>query len=254
MAAIDGLYLSLIFPEPPPDRPFVYINMVATVDGKITVDGSERGIGSEADKRLFYELRAHAGAVLDGAATARLSGASPRVRPPDLQRWRRDRGQAAHPLGVLLTASGNLPLDSAFFTSEAFEAAVFAAETIPAERLAALRHTRRPVHLVPAGDSAVPAMLQVLHQQYGVQRLLCEGGGTLNSTFIHQGLADELFLSIAPKIAGGRDNLTAVEGEPFHRDTMPALELMSWHHHLPTGEVFTRWRFQRPATATGGSP
>lgn len=245
MDAVNGWYLSLDFPAPPSDRPFVYINMVATVDGKITVDGSERGLGSEADKRLFHELRAHADAVLDGARTARVSGASPRVRDPDLIAWRRAHGKPPHPLGVLITASGDLPLDTPFFTSREFEAVVFAAESVPAERLAALRAAGRPVHVVPASRAAVAAMLRILRSQYGVARLLCEGGGTLNAELIHLKSADELFLTIAPKIAGGRDNLTPVEGEPFHRDTMPRLDLVHWRHYPPTGEVFTRWRFRR---------
>ncbi len=243
--AISGWYLSLDFPDPPPNRPYVYLNMVATVDGKITVDGSEQGIGSDADKRLFHELRAHADAVLDGARTARVSGASPRVRDPDLIAWRRERGKPPHPLGVLITASGNVPLDTPFFTSREFEAVVFAAESVPAERLAALHAAGRPVHVVPAGRAAVAAMLRILRSQYGVVRLLCEGGGTLNAELIHLHSADEFFLTIAPKIAGGRDNLTPVEGEPFHRDSMPALDLVHWRHYPPTGEVFTRWRFRR---------
>lgn len=244
-SSIAGLYLDLEFPQPPPGRPYVYINMVASVDGKITVEGSERGLGSDADKRLFHELRAHADAVLDGATTARVSGASPRLRDPDLTAWRQAHGMAAQPLGVLITATADLPLDSSFFTSDAFEAVVFVSEAAPAERLARLRATRRPVHLVPQGRQAVAEMARILHEQYGVRRLLCEGGATLNAEFIRLGLADELFVTIAPKIVGGRDTLTAVAGEPYGRDDMPRLDLVSWHAHPPTGEVFTRWRFRR---------
>ena len=244
-ASIPGLYLDLALPEPPPDRPYVYINMVASVDGKITVEGSERGLGSDADKRLFYELRAHADAVLDGANTARVSGASPRLRDDDLVEWRRARGMAPQPLGVLITASADLPLDTGFFTSQDYTAVVFAAETTPPDRLARLRATGRPVHIVPAGIEAVAAMVRVLHKEYGVNRLLCEGGGMLNAELVRLGLADELFLTIAPKIVGGRANLTSVEGQPYGRADMPPLDLAFWHHHAPTGEVFTRWRFTR---------
>jgi 2,5-diamino-6-(ribosylamino)-4(3H)-pyrimidinone 5'-phosphate reductase len=248
---INGLYLNLEFPEPPDSRPHVYINMVASVDGKITLEGSERGIGSDADQRLFHELRAHADAVLDGATTARISGASPRVRDDDLREWRIARGKSPHPLGVLITASGNLDLTRRFFTSDEFEAVVFAAESMPPERLAALRSTRRPVHVVPEGIEAVAEMLRILRAEYGVQRLLCEGGGTLNAQFIHLNAADDFFLTIAPKIVAGRDNLTPVEGAPFTRDTTPLLDLTFWHHHHPTGEVFTRWRFRHPGAAGG---
>ncbi len=243
--SIAGLYLGIDFPAAPPGRPFVYINMVASVDGKITVEGSERGLGSEADKRLFHELRAHADAVLDGANTARISGSSPVVHDADLKQWRLDHGKRPQALGVLITASADLPLDRPFFTSDEFDAVVFVAETAPPERVTALRATRRPVHIVPAGRQAVAEMVRILHADYGVRRLLCEGGATLNAEFIRLGLADELFLTIAPKIVGGRDALTAVAGDPYGRDDMPLLDLVSWRHHAPTGEVFTRWRFRR---------
>lgn len=244
-ASINGLYLDITFPEPPPNRPYVYINMVASVDGKITVEGSERGLGSEADKRLFYELRAHADAVLDGANTVRVSGASSRLRDPDLIAWRQAHGMSRTPISVLITASADIRPDIPFFTARDFEAVAFVSEHAPAERLQHLRETGRPVHLVPAGPAAVAEMARILHAEYGVRRLLCEGGATLNAEMIRLGLADELFVSVAPKIVGGRDTLTAVAGEPYGRDDMPLLDLLSWHHHPPTGEVFTRWRFRR---------
>lgn len=253
--SIAGLYLDMTLPEGTAGRPFVYINMVASVDGKITVEGSERGLGSDADKRLFYELRAHADAVLDGATTVRISGASPRLHDQGLIAWRRARGMSDEPIGVIITASADLPLDGSFFTSGAFQAVVFVAETAPPERIERLRQTGRPVHIVPAGRQAIAAMARILHDEYGVRRLLCEGGGTLNAEFIRLGIADELFLTVAPKIVGGRGNLTAVEGQPYGRDDMPALDLVSWHHYPPTGEVFTRWRFRHEEgeTRRGGT-
>lgn len=239
-------YLSTLrFPNPPADRPYVYINMVASVDGKITVEGSEQGLGSDVDKRLFYELRGLADAVLDGAATARISGASPRIRFDDIVAWRREQGLAPHPLGVLITASGDLDTSKSFFTSRQFAGVVFAAETMPPDRLERLRAAGRPVHVVPTGIAAIGEMLRVLRNEYGVRHLLCEGGGTVNAQFFHLDAADELFLTIAPLIVGGRENLTAVEGDPFIRNTVPRLALRSWQIHEPTGEIFTRWAVHR---------
>jgi 2,5-diamino-6-(ribosylamino)-4(3H)-pyrimidinone 5'-phosphate reductase len=243
--SIPGLYLPLDFPQPLPGRPTVFIDMVASVDGKTTVDGSERGLGSEADKRVFYELRANADAVLNGANTLRISGSSSLVHDADLIEWRRTHNSRAQALGGVITASGDLPLDASFFTSREFEAAVFVSRAAPPERIERLRQTGRAIHLISEGDQGVADAVRILHDEYGVRRLLCEGGATINAALIHQQLADELFLTIAPKIVAGRGNLSVVEGAPYHRDTMPPLTLISWHHHQPTGEVFTRWRFTR---------
>src|SRR5262249_28060575 len=140
--------LDIDFPEPPPGRPFLYINMVASVDGKSTVEGSERGLGSEADKRLFHELRVHADVVLNGANTLRISGSSSLVREPDLVEWRQAHMPNPQALGAVMTASGNLPLDAPFFTSREFEGVVFVSRSAGAERVARLRAAGRPVHEV----------------------------------------------------------------------------------------------------------
>lgn len=245
-SSIDGLYLALELDDAPGDeRPFVYINMVASVDGKIAVEGSERGLGSDADKRLFYELRGRADAVLNGGTTARTSGSSPRVRPEDVRTWRIERNLPAHPIGVLITESGQVPFDGPFFTDPTLRCVVFASRSIVASPLERLRAAGRPVHLIPGGVEGIGEMLRVLRQQYDVRRLLCEGGGTVNAGMVRLGAADELFLTIAPKIVGGHDIPTIVEGAPFGRADMPPLDLLFWQHHRPTGEVFTRWRFRR---------
>ena len=242
--SIDGFYLDLEFAQPE-GRPFVAINMVASLDGKITVEGSERGLGSAADKRLFYELRALSDAVLDGARTVRISGSSPRVREPDLIEWRTARGLPPDPLGVLITASANIPTDIPFFTSPDFRAVAFVSADAPSDRVDRLRQAGRPLHLVTPGEQGVADMVRILHDEYAVRRLLCEGGANLNAQFIRLGLVDEFFLTIAPKIVGGWEGLTAVTGDAYDRETMPALDLVSWRHHEPTGEVFTRWRLRR---------
>ena len=53
-------YTALSFPDPPPDRPYVIVNMVSAADGKITIEGTERGLGSKSDQLLMRELRVHA--------------------------------------------------------------------------------------------------------------------------------------------------------------------------------------------------
>src|SRR5689334_318920 len=55
----------------PPERPYLGLNMVATADGKATIDGRSGPIGNEADRELFHELRAQTDAVMAGASTVR---------------------------------------------------------------------------------------------------------------------------------------------------------------------------------------
>ena len=84
-----------------------------------------------------------------------------------------------------------------------------------------------------------------LREQHGVRSVLCEGGPTLNAHLLAAGLVDELFLTLNPKLAGGAAALTIVAGRAL---VEPAeLELVSLAEG--DGDLFTRWRVQKPLQA-----
>src|SRR5262249_52016286 len=120
-------YLELTFPEPPADRPYVLVNMVGSLDGKAVVEHNEQGLGSPADQYRMQERRAHAHAVINGPGTMREGGASPRLRDPELVRWRRAHGKATdHPLGALITRKGNFALTGDYFNGSGLACVIFA--------------------------------------------------------------------------------------------------------------------------------
>ncbi len=67
------------------------------------------------------------------------------------------------------------------------------------------------ISYVVAEDEAmdVGAMLEVLGRELGIERLLLEGGGHVNGSFLAAGLVDEISLLIAPAIDGG-EGITGV--------------------------------------------
>ncbi len=243
--AISGAYADLALPEPPADRPFVYLNMVSSVDGKATVDGSERGLGSADDKRMMQELRSHADAVMNGATTLRVSGSSPLVRDELLLERRRQLGLAPQPVGVIVSRRGELPLDAPFFRSGKFEGAVVVTDLSTERQRDAIRATGRRVIVVPDGPENGRAIVSAVAQELGVRRLLCEGGPTINRSLLGAGVVDELFLTFAPWLVGGVENLTIVEGEPFSRETMVRLRFLQALHDEATDELYLRYAVAR---------
>ncbi|HLZ25939.1 MAG TPA: dihydrofolate reductase family protein [Chloroflexota bacterium] len=183
-------------------RPFLAVNMVATVDGRAALNGSAVGIGSALDHRLLFELRAEADVVLHGAGTVRADPLSARV-PHDLVDQRLARGQTPQPLGAIITRSGNLPRQHPYYDSLAV-IYVTTDSTVPVD--APLVEIRRV--------ASVEAAVHDLGQR-GVRRILCEGGPTLNAALFEAGLVDDVFLTIAPKLVGGLDPLTIVKGGAF---------------------------------------
>jgi riboflavin-specific deaminase-like protein len=211
--------------EPRGDRPYLAINMVATADGRAALNGSAVGIGSTADKRLMRELRAEADVVLHGAGTVRADPLSARV-PRDLIEQRLAAGLSEQPLGAIVTRSGNLPAQHPYYES---------ATVIYVTSDRVVHVDAATVEICRVGS--VPEAVDDLARR-GVRRILCEGGPTLNAALFAAGLIDDVFLTIAPKVIGGRDPLTIVKGDQFadaiHLELGSLVEL--------EGELFLRYR------------
>ncbi len=237
-------YTSLDLPPPPRDRPYVLVNMVMSADGKVVVDGTEQGIGSKADQRLMRELRVNADIVLNGAGTLRASGSSSRLGDPALEELRFRRGKPRLPVAATISASGDLPLDRLFFTASDFQAVVYLAHSTPPERCEDIEATGRHVVLLPA-EAPIEAMLRHMRHELGASVLLCEGGPSLNAQMFRLDVIDEYFVTIGPVIVGGEKTLTPVEGEPYTRETLRQLELVSAVSNPATSEIYCRYRVRR---------
>ncbi len=243
----DGLYRELEFPPAPPERPFVFVNMVSSIDGKAVVEKTERGLGSSTDQSLMRRLRAHADLVLTGAATFRASGAGSAIDDPALRETRVKRGLSPNPVAGLLVNSDGLDTSRAFFTSPNYDAVVFAGPGVSEPEVVRLRSTGRRVERIGAGAAGLRGMLADLRGERGVERLLVEGGPSVNAALLAIGAVDEFFVTLAGKIVGGRDTLTIVEGDPFTPTTLPTFAPISVVWNPTELEMYCRWRRVTPA-------
>jgi riboflavin biosynthesis pyrimidine reductase len=238
-------YTAITFPAAPADRPYVILNMVTSLDGRVTVEGTERGLGSPRDQRLMRELRVHADVTLNGAGTLRASGTSSRLGDPALEDLRERRGLPSVPIASVLSRSGDLPLDRLFFTARDFEAVVYLSDAAPTERARAVEATgRRVVHL-PAHDE-MPAMLAHMRHELGASLLLVEGGPTINGQLFDLGCVDEFFLTLGAVVVNGDHLKTAVLSDRAPGlDALTRFELLSAVPNGETGEVYLRYRVRR---------
>jgi riboflavin-specific deaminase-like protein len=180
------------------DRPFVAVNFAATIDGRASIDGVSGEIGSAADTHMLSALRTRFDAIMIGAGTMR-SERYGRPIPNQGQRERRERIGLPHdPLMVIISGRLDLPWDAPLFTSGGGRVLIFtSSEAEPPPTATSLRvvHHEGGVDLAEA--------LRQLGRERGIRALLCEGGPTLHGELEAGGLVDELFLTIAPKLAGG---------------------------------------------------
>lgn len=228
--AVSGLDLGSRAPE---GRPYVVINMVATLDGKAAVGGSTRGLGGEADRELFHTLRTQADALLIGAGTVRDERYGKAIKTDALRARREEEGLAPDPTMVIVSYRMELPSDLPILQEPGAPVMVATAAEGELEGVAA------DVTYERTGDD-LPLLLARLREDHGIRSVLCEGGPTLNSHLLAAGLADELFLSIDPVMVGGADALTLVAGRQL---AVPVrAELISL---LRSEEgLFGRWRLR----------
>ena len=181
----------------PPDRPYVVSNFALTWDGRVTIGGRAGPIGSSTDKRVLKRLRALADAVLVGAGTVRIETYGPLLDDEDLRRERREAGRSPDPLAIVPTRTGELPWDAGLFTSGRGEVRVLAAaeSEVPA--------TETPVSVSRFDREVDLAAALAQLREEGCRSLVCEGGPHLHAQLVELGIVDELFVTLAPKLAGG---------------------------------------------------
>ena len=188
-------------PAIPSGRPFVRCNMVAALDGAITVNGRSGGLGGPGDRLVFQVLRAVADVVLVGAGTARAEHYSP-VRLDDAAREQRlARRQSPVPPIAVVTGSGALDWSAPFFTDAEARPIVITTREGEAE---VQRGASGLAEVVVAGDVRVDMAVALEALGAGGHRnVLLEGGPGLNADVIRSGLLDELCLTVSPHLVGG---------------------------------------------------
>lgn len=267
----------LVVPEPAPGaRPYVIANFVETLDGVISftepghAGGGEISGFNEPDHMVMGLLRARADAVIFGTGTLHQDSGHVRTAPfvyPDLAddyaALRRHLGRASlHPLNVVVTASGHVNLAEPTFHHPDLRVII---ATTPAGHAYLSRSPLPPAveaRVVGAPDTPASAgqdtgvdplaLLTLLGHEYGVRVALHEGGPTLLGAFLAAGALDEIFLTLAPQVAG-RDRASQrpalVEGHAFSPGAAPWSRLESVKR---AGEhLFLRYAVVRGQEASG---
>lgn len=204
----------------------MHINVAMTADGKIdTFERRGAAISSQKDRERVDRLRADADAVMVGGHT--LLDEDPRltVRSADLRAEREARGLPPNPARVGVATRADLKPEADFLNAAPALIFLFTTTLTDSEQLERLRArgARVFVHEAPRVDLAMA--LQTL-KQHGLNRLMVEGGGTLNFELLRLGLVDELTAYVAPLVFGGETAPTLAAGEGLSREAAIPLQLV----------------------------
>ncbi|HEY8526188.1 MAG TPA: dihydrofolate reductase family protein [Acidimicrobiales bacterium] len=203
----------------------VLLSCAVSVDGYLDDASPDRLLLSdEADFDRVDELRAGCDAVLVGAGTVRADDPRLEVRSPDRRKDRLDRGLPETPLKVTLTAGGALDPGARMFASG--ESVVYCAAPAAARLRRRLAGVAGAVTVVPTdpGSGLAPVLADLAGR--GVGRLMVEGGGQVLTAFLTAGLADELYLAVAPLFVGDPAAPRAVGAGRFPHDVSRRMRLV----------------------------
>lgn len=213
------------------ERPYLILNFATTLDGRVAIDGRSGSIGSATDTEMLQRLRTRVDAVMIGAGTMRAERYGRIVSDQHLRGYRERTGLAHDPLAVIISNRLELPWDAGLFTNGGGRVVIFtASDQEPPE-------TATPVRVIRHPDGVdLPQALAWLRTERGIRSVLCEGGPTLHGRLREAGLADELFLTIAPKISGG-EGPRVLEGALIDVDEVELAWLLE-----SQSELFARYR------------
>lgn len=213
--ALSILYGRLQLPSHP-GQPYIVGNFVTTLDGVVALNEPGHASGgdisgfSRHDQLVMGLLRAIADAVIVGAGTLRSVPqhlwTAQYIYPPQAsayQQLRTSLGKPAPPLNVIVTAHGEVDLDLPVFQSGEVPVLLVTtahgAEHIRAQRLPPGVELRA---IQSDGLLSARAILQAVSRVRRSEVILVEGGPQLLGDFFAEQALDELFLTLAPQIAG----------------------------------------------------
>jgi riboflavin biosynthesis pyrimidine reductase len=213
--ALRRLYGRLLMPLPA-SRPFVFSNYVQSIDGVVTLEtgkssGGPISGGNEHDRIIMGLLRSVADAVIVGAGTLRSVPRhiwTPQYICPDLgeefAELRARLRKPKYPLNVIISGSGRLDPGFAILLQD--EVPVLVVTTEQGATEVPSRRSTTEVIVASKGTELTPgAILQAVTTASKGRLLLLEAGPSLMGQFLSDRLVDELFLTVAPQIAG-REN------------------------------------------------
>ena len=186
-------------------RPYVILSAAITLDGKLGVKNKRTKLSSKNDKIRVHKLRSIVDAIIIGKNTVNLDNPLLTVR----------HTKGKNPVRIILDSSGTIKSNSKIIqTCNKVPTVIVVSELISEKNLQRLRKFSLEIIVCGKNSVNIPKLLGVLLKK-GIKKILLEGGGTVNWSFVKKNLIDEAIVTLAPYIIGGKNTISLVEGIGF---------------------------------------
>jgi len=192
------------------NKPFCILKTAMSLDGKIaTSSGDSKWISNEKSRKYVHQLRHRVSGIMVGIGTV--------LADDPMLTTRLENKKSKDPHRIIIDTEGRIPLDSKILNLKSHSKTIIATtEKITSEKVKSLEDKNAEVVICPLKNNKVD--LNYLFEylaKMGIDSILVEGGSTLNESILKEKLVDKVVTFIAPKIIGGSQAKTPVEGEGF---------------------------------------
>ncbi|MBT2730959.1 bifunctional diaminohydroxyphosphoribosylaminopyrimidine deaminase/5-amino-6-(5-phosphoribosylamino)uracil reductase RibD [Bacillus sp. ISL-75] len=184
-------------------KPFVTLKSGITLDGKIaTYASNSKWITSEQSRHDVHLLRNENMAILVGVNTVIKDNPELTARIPN----------GRNPIRVILDSTLKIPLDSKVVTDKLAETWIFTCQKYDQDKEKTLKSLGMKVFPTNGVEKVDPKDVMEILGEHLISSVLIEGGGTINASFLENKCIDKVILYFAPKLIGGKDAPTFLEG------------------------------------------
>ena len=186
-------------------RPRIIFSAAITLDGKLATRTGDSKLSSNKDKIRVYTLRSKVDAILIGKNTAKLDNPILSVH----------HAKKKNPIRIILDSNATIKNDSRILrTSSKIPTIIVVGQMASKKNLRRLE--KFPVQVIVCGKQRinVKKLIGLLGKQK-IKKILVEGGGETNWSFVKENLTDEVIITVTPYLVGGITATTLVDGDGF---------------------------------------
>ncbi|WP_337018116.1 bifunctional diaminohydroxyphosphoribosylaminopyrimidine deaminase/5-amino-6-(5-phosphoribosylamino)uracil reductase RibD [Oceanobacillus massiliensis] len=184
-------------------KPFITLKSGITLDGKVASHTfHSKWITSEEARYDVHQLRSEHMAILTGINTVIKDNPALTARIPN----------GRNPIRIVMDSSLRIPLDAQVITDNKAETIIFTSQNYDKTKRKSLEKLHINVVETSGQQHTNPIEVADYLGERGISSVLIEGGGNINASFIENKLVDKIVLYIAPRLIGGKDAPTFLEG------------------------------------------